>query len=145
MPQLPPPVPAAIAVVLRGGCALLVRRANPPDAGHWGFPGGRIEPGETLAAAALRELREETGVEAEAVGVLTALDVLAHDAGGALAHHFVLIAQLCRWRAGEPVAGDDAQEARWVTPEEMAKLDLSDGVAALVHLAAARLGPEAGQ
>jgi 8-oxo-dGTP diphosphatase len=107
------PIPAVIAVVVHEGRALLVRRANPPDAGLWGFPGGKIEFGETVKDAAIRELREETGVHAAAQGVLTALDVLVRDAGGDIRQHYILIAVQCRWIAGEPIAGDDALEARW--------------------------------
>ena len=113
------PVPAVLAVVLRAGQVLLVRRANPPDAGLWGFPGGRIEPGETLGAAALRELAEETGVQARAPEVLTALDALDSDDAGQLRFHYVLIAVVCQWVSGEPVAADDALEARWVDLESL--------------------------
>jgi 8-oxo-dGTP diphosphatase len=102
-----------IAVVVRKEEVLLVRRANPPDAGLWGFPGGKIEFGETVAAAALRELAEETTVLAEAGDVLTSLDVFEAGPDGALHRHFILIAVLCRWSAGEPLAGDDALEAAW--------------------------------
>lgn len=105
------PRPAVLAVVLRGDEALLVRRRNPPNAGAWGYPGGRIEPGEPLAAATLRELREETGVEAEFLGVITALDSIGEEAGALW--HYVLVACLCRWRSGEPRAADDALEAGW--------------------------------
>lgn len=107
------PVAATIAVVARDNTVLLVRRANPPDQGRWGFPGGKIERGETLAQAALRELLEETGVRAQACEVLTALDVFARHDDGALRQHFVLIAVLCRWVGGEPVAADDALDAAW--------------------------------
>jgi 8-oxo-dGTP diphosphatase len=107
------PIPAVIAVVVQEGRALLVRRANPPDAGLWGFPGGKIEFGETVKDAAIRELREETGVHAAAQDVLTTLDVLVRDAGGDIRQHYILIAVQCRWIAGEPIAGDDALEARW--------------------------------
>jgi 8-oxo-dGTP diphosphatase len=105
------PIAAAIAVVLRGARLLLVRRSHKPDAGRWGFPGGKIEPGETVIAAALRELAEETGVSAEPVEVLTALDVIRRD--GAVLHHYVLIAVLCRWRHGEGAAASDAEEIGW--------------------------------
>jgi 8-oxo-dGTP diphosphatase len=107
------PIPAVIAVVVHEGRALLVRRANPPDAGLWGFPGGKIEFGEAVKDAAIRELREETGVHAAAQDVLTTLDVLVRDAGGDIRQHYILIAVQCRWIAGEPIAGDDALEARW--------------------------------
>ena len=68
------PIAAALAVVLRGERLLLVRRSHRPDAGRWGFPGGKIEPGETVIAAALRELAEETGVSAEPVEVMRTLE-----------------------------------------------------------------------
>ncbi|MET0429313.1 MAG: NUDIX hydrolase [Microvirga sp.] len=113
-PVSPPlPIPAVIAVVVREDQVLLVRRANPPDAGLWGFPGGKIAFGETVAAAALRELAEETTVSAEAGDVMTSLDVFEAGPDGALHRHFILIAVLCRWSAGEPLAGDDALEAAW--------------------------------
>lgn len=107
------PVAATIAVVVRGDETILVRRANPPDAGLWGFPGGKIEFGEPVARAAVRELREETHVEARAVDVVTTVDVIEDGIDPATAHHYVLIAVLCRWIAGEPLAADDALEARW--------------------------------
>ena len=101
------PVAAAIAVVFHHGRVLLVRRANPPDAGKWGLPGGKIEWGETVCEAAVRELSEETGVAAEAVRIVTAVDVFDRDAAGTTERQFVLIAVLCRRTAGEPRTGDD--------------------------------------
>jgi 8-oxo-dGTP diphosphatase len=109
----PSPVPAVIAVIVRDGQTLLVRRANPPDAGLWGFPGGKIEYGETVEAAAIRELYEETGVHGEAQEIITALDVLVRSDEGEVQQHYILIAVRCRWLSGAPVAGDDALEARW--------------------------------
>ncbi len=107
------PVAAVLAVVVRDRAVLLVRRANPPDAGLWGFPGGKIEGGETIAEAALRELREETGVAACADRVLTALDAIDTAPDGAIRHHYLMVAVLCRWSSGDPEAADDAQEAGW--------------------------------
>ncbi|WP_158969893.1 NUDIX hydrolase [Chachezhania sediminis] len=109
----PRPISATIAAVIRDNQVLLVRRANPPDAGRWGFPGGKIDQGETLFDAAARELAEETGVTAKPLRVFTAVDAFDHDDAGTLRRHFILIAVLLRWTAGEPVAGDDALEARW--------------------------------
>ena len=119
------PIAATIAIVIRAGKVLLVRRANPPDAGRWGFPGGKIERGETLHQAALRELKEETGVDATAIRAFTAVDAFDHAEDGKLRRHFILVAVLCHWTAGEPVAGDDALEARWTELVSLSDADLA--------------------
>lgn len=101
------PVPAVGVVCLRDDEVLLIRRGKPPRMGEWSLPGGRIEPGERAAAAALRELVEETGVTADLVGLLDVVDGVFPEAG----RHYVLIDYLAVWRQGEPVAGDDALDA----------------------------------
>jgi len=135
----PRPIPATIAVVVRDTQVLLVRRANPPDAGLWGFPGGKIDQGEPLFDAAIRELAEETGVSADPLRVITALDAFDHDGTGTLRRHFILVAVLCRWTAGDPIAADDALEARWIeiTALKEGHLALSRDVAELADHAAA--------
>ena len=110
MTTSPAPVPAVGVVCLRGDAVLLIRRGTPPRQGEWSLPGGRIEPGERAVDAALRELREETGVEAEITGLIDVVDGLFPEAG----RHYVLIDYAARWLSGEPVAGDDAMEARFV-------------------------------
>ena len=132
------PIAAAIAAVLRGERVLLVRRSHRPDAGRWGFPGGKIEPGETIIAAALRELGEETGIAANPVEVLTAVDVIRRD--GAKLHHYVLIAVLCRWTAGEGVAASDAEEIGWSEIGSIRALEKSPDVERVAALALARAG-----
>lgn len=113
------PVPAVISVVVKGESVLLVQRSQSPDKGRWGFPGGKIEPGETVPEAAVRELREETGLNAAAERVLTAIDVFDHDAEAALKRHFVLIAVLCREPSGTLAAASDALDARWFRLDEI--------------------------
>ncbi|MCA8408041.1 NUDIX hydrolase [Burkholderia cenocepacia] len=132
------PVPAVIGIVLRGRDVLLVRRANPPDAGCWGFPGGKIEPGEPLADAVVREIAEETTVDVEALDAFTALDAFDYDAHGAVRQHFVMVAVLCRWLRGTPAAGDDALDARWFDIDELDRDDLpmSAGVRRAIERAA---------
>ena len=115
---LPTPVPAVGVVCLRGDSVLLIRRGTPPRQGEWSLPGGRIEPGERAVEAALRELREETGVEAKITGLIDVVDGLFPEAG----RHYVLIDYAARWVSGEPVAGDDALEARFVTLDEVESL-----------------------
>lgn len=112
------PVPAVGVVCLRDDSVLLIRRGTPPRQGEWSLPGGRIEPGERAMDAALRELREETGVEAEITGLIDVVDGLFPEAG----RHYVLIDYAARWLSGEPVAGDDALEARFVALEEVEAL-----------------------
>jgi len=106
-------VPAALAVVVEAGQVLLVRRLNPPDAGLWGYPGGRVEPGETPAEAALRELREETGVRAADPRLLTVLEVRSEGFA------YDLHAHLCAYVSGDPVSADDVSEAAWVPVAEV--------------------------
>ena len=133
------PIVAAIAVVIQDGRVLLVRRANPPDAGRWGFPGGKIEAGETIEQAAVRELFEETAIRAEARHVFTAVDAFDRSETGALRRHFVLVAVLCDWLSGVPAAADDALEARWFDLDALddADLALSLDVARVARQAAA--------
>jgi ADP-ribose pyrophosphatase YjhB (NUDIX family) len=133
------PIAATIAAVYHKEKILLVRRANPPDAGRWGFPGGKIEAGESIELAAVRELFEETGVQGRARQVFTAVDATDQDESGRIHQHFVLIAVLCEWIAGEPVAGDDALDAKWFSLDELtdAGLALSLDVAKVARQAAA--------
>jgi 8-oxo-dGTP diphosphatase len=102
------PIAAVGVVCIRGDQVLLIRRGAPPREGEWSLPGGRIEFGERAADAALRELREETGVDAEIVGLVDVVDGLFP---GEPARHYVLIDFAAIWRAGDLVAGDDAIEA----------------------------------
>ncbi|HEX4196413.1 MAG TPA: NUDIX hydrolase [Caulobacteraceae bacterium] len=128
------PVPCAGVVCLRGGQVLLIRRGKAPRKGEWSIPGGRMELGEGAAEAALRELKEETGVEAELLGLLDVVDHF-HDGGQA-----VLIDYAARWTAGEPVAGDDAAEARFVGIDEAMILLAWGETRRVVALAVERFG-----
>ena len=130
---LPAPVPCVGVVCLRGDEVLLIRRGTPPRQGEWSLPGGRIEPGERTVDAALRELREETGVEAEITGLLDVVDGIFPEAG----RHYVLIDYAARWRSGEPVAGDDAVEARFVTLDQARTLVRWDETRRVIQLATA--------
>ena len=113
------PVPTVGVVCLRGEEVLLIKRGTPPRLGQWSVPGGRLEWGETLQGAALRELKEETGVDAELLGLIDVIDgVFPARPGGEITRHYVLIGYAARWTGGEPVAGDDAAEARFVSRQE---------------------------
>ncbi|MCR6630768.1 MAG: NUDIX hydrolase [Magnetospirillum sp.] len=130
MTQAPPasrdypthPLPAVIAMVARKGRVLLVRRGKGTAPDPWGFPGGLVEVGETVAEAAVRELAEETGVTAEAGPVAEVLDIIQCDKDGRVRTHFILNAVPCRWLAGEPAAASDAIEAGWFTLDQIAAM-----------------------
>jgi 8-oxo-dGTP diphosphatase len=121
--SFPSPIAVVIAFVVHDGQTLLVRRANPPDAGLRGFPGGKIDYGETVSDAALREIMEETSVRGKACEVITALDILERSDGN-LQHHFILIAIRCRWVSGLPTAGD-ALEVPWFRIADLLRTGLA--------------------
>ena len=135
------PIPAVGVVCLRGDEVLLIRRGTAPRKGEWSLPGGRIEWGETAAAAALRELREETGVRAELLGLVDVVDGLfAQRADGEVWGHYVLVDYAARWRAGEPKAGDDAAEARFFSRSEIGALGLWSETVRVIEAAFASFG-----
>lgn len=130
------PVASVLGVIVHDDSVLLVRRLNQPDAGKWGYPGGWIEPGETIAQAAVRELFEETKVRAEARWAFNALDAFDYDQQGSLRRQFVMIAVLCAWVSGTPIAGDDATEAAWFPISKLSSLeDVSEDVDTLAYQA----------
>ena len=111
------------AVVLHHDHVLLVRRANPPEAGRWSFPGGRVEPGERMADAAAREVREETGLDVEISRQLDWVERIGPD------YHFVIVDFAATVSERQtPTPGDDAADARWVHLDEISTLALVDGL-----------------
>ena len=136
------PTLGVLSVALRGPSALLVKRANEPDAGLWGYPGGKVEPGETVAEAAMRELREETGLIGTPGPVLGTKDIIRHAPDGTLAYHYFLVAVLCEEARGQAVASDDAAALAWVPDEEIfaGLRPMSDGVDRLLTVARAMWG-----
>jgi 8-oxo-dGTP diphosphatase len=117
------PIVAVLAVVVRGkgsdARALIVQRAQQPNQGRWGFPGGVLELGEIVAEGAMRELREETGITAEPAGILDVHDAIHRDAEGRVQFHYVLIAVRGIWGAGEGEPADDAAAVAWVSRAEI--------------------------
>ena len=136
------PIVGVLAVVMRGDRALVVRRANPPMPGRWGFPGGVLELGETVADGAMRELFEETGVIALAGETLTVIDTIDRDAEDGVRYHYTLVAVRGIWQEGEGFAGDDADEVAWLTRAEIVDggLPTAPALLPLIDLALARRG-----
>jgi 8-oxo-dGTP diphosphatase len=125
--------------VVRDGRALLAQRSRQPLRGLWSLPGGHIEWGETLHQAGLRELAEETAVEAEIRMLLDTVDIIERNPAGDVLYHYVLTTFGAAWRAGEARAGSDAAAVRWVSAAELDDLPMTAGTAALIHRAIALL------
>ncbi|MEO0607416.1 MAG: NUDIX hydrolase [Pseudomonadota bacterium] len=121
------PIPAVGIVCIRGEDVLLIRRGTPPKQGEWSIPGGRVEPGEPVRRAALRELKEETDIDADLIGLIDVVDAVFHNrAGDLITRHYVLVDFVARWRSGTPKPGDDAAEARFFHQSELGSLELWD-------------------
>ncbi len=136
-------VPAVGIVCFRVDDALLIRRGTPPRRGEWSIPGGRIEPGERAAAAALRELKEETGVTARLIGMVDVVDaIFTARSDGAVTRHFLLVDYAAIWVSGDAIAGDDAAHAQWVARADIAKLELWDETRRIIAAAHALCAKE---
>ncbi len=118
------PVLGVGAMVRRGEAVLLVRRGRPPYAGEWAIPGGRVELGETLQAAAEREVLEETAVRIRAGATAYTFEYIEREQARVL-RHYVVIDLLGTWLSGEPSAGDDAAEAAWIPFAELDRLPVN--------------------
>jgi len=122
------PVVAVGAVVVDHDRLLLVRRGQAPAAGFWSVPGGRVEHGETLVEATVRELREETGLEGVCGSLIDWGEFFEGD------HHSIVFDfEVTLVTHDEPVAADDAAEVRWVDLNDVAELHLVDGLAEMLY------------
>jgi 8-oxo-dGTP diphosphatase len=116
------------AVAVLDDHLLLVRRGRGPAAGSWSFPGGRVERGELLAEAVVREVREETGLECVCGPLVGWVERIDDD------HHFVILDfDVTVLADQDPVAGDDAAETRWVPLPDVLALPLVEGLAEFLH------------
>lgn len=117
---------------------LLVQRSKEPLAGQWSVPGGAIELGETIEAAARREIREECSVEISQPRFVTAVDVIHRDQADQVQYHYVLLEMQAEWLSGEPQAGDDALAIGWFGVDDLAGLDIHPETQRLVETVAAQ-------
>lgn len=124
------PVLAASVAAFRDGKVLLATRTKPPADQLWSLPGGKVEAGETLEQAALRELEEEVGVKARLIGFNRHVEIFGRDAAGGITHHFVVASFVGHWLSGEPVTGPEAGAVIWADPLRLGGLpttrELSD-------------------
>ena len=139
-----PLIGVSIAVI-REGRMLLAARANEPMRGVWTLPGGLVEPGERLAEAALRELREEVGIGAEVIGPsLTPTEIILRDDAERVRHHYVIHPHAALWRSGEPAAGPEALGVRWARLEDVEGLETTPGLVGTLSEAFSRIAASEG-
>jgi 8-oxo-dGTP diphosphatase len=131
------PILAVSAAIVRDGRVLIVRRARPPAAGLYTLPGGGVEAGETLFEAVRREVREETTLEIEPVGLAGYREAIGRDAHGRIERHFVILPFAARWLAGEPALSEELSEAIWLDPAAIAGLETTAGLAEILAAAMA--------
>lgn len=132
------PVIGVAAVVWRDNRCLLILRGKPPRLGEWSLPGGRQELGETVAEAARREVREETGLDVEVRDVVAVVDLIDRDDDTRIRYHYTLIDLLAEWRAGEAQPGDDAAAIAWTTLDELPRYGLWSETERIIRLSAER-------
>ena len=128
---------AVSAVIFRDGKVLLVRRAKSPARGLYSLPGGRVEFGETLHTALHREVDEETKLKIEIAGLAGWREVVPGPPGSG---HYVILTFAARWSAGEPDLNDEHDDFRWLAPESLGDLKITDGLQEIVEAARRVLG-----
>ena len=131
-PQPSHPQLAVSAAIFRDGKILLVRRARFPAKGFYSLPGGRVEIGETLHAALHREVAEETALKIEIAELAAWREVLPTAAGGG---HYVIMSFAARWRAGEVVLNEELDDYKWLAPDALGELKLTDGLPEVIQSA----------
>ena len=123
---------AVSAAIFRDDKILLVRRARSPGKGFYSLPGGRVEFGESLHTALHREVDEETALRIEIVGLAGWREVLPAASGGG---HYLIMSFAARWRSGEPVLNDELDDFRWLPPDALGDLQMTDGLSEVIQSA----------
>lgn len=127
------PLLGVSCAVWHGGRVLLVQRGREPKKGWWALPGGLVEAGETCAAAARREVREETGLEIADPRFVELKEIIDRDEAGAVRRHFVLAVFAALADTDAAMAADDAMAIAWLRPEELASYEVLAGIGDSVH------------
>jgi ADP-ribose pyrophosphatase YjhB (NUDIX family) len=123
------------ALIFQRGRILMAQRGKEPLMGWWSLPGGAVEAGESLEAAVLREVLEETGLVVETVRVHEIFERIIRDAAGIPEYHYVLIDYICRVAGGALQAGDDVARVAWMQWDELAGLQVTEGTLAVIERA----------
>jgi len=121
------------AVVFKDDRVLLVQRGRAPAQGDWAIPGGSVRLGESLQAAAEREVLEETGIVIVASTPVHTFDVVEYDDEERVRFHYLIVDLNAEYRGGDLRAGDDALAARWVAADELAGLAVNERTLVLLR------------
>jgi len=113
------------ALVIRDGKVLLVRRGRAPGKGFWAIPAAACRVAPTLPAAAGREVLAETGISIRAAEPVFVFDLIERDGEGRVAYHYVIVDLGAEYISGEARAADDAEDARWLAPADLAELNVA--------------------
>jgi len=129
---MPHPQLAVSAAIFRDDKILLVRRARAPAKGFYSLPGGRVEFGESLHAALHREVKEETGLQIEIIGLAAWREVLPGGSGGG---HYLIMSFAARWAGGEVVLNEELDDFKWLVPDALDDLKLTSDLQEVIRSA----------
>ncbi|MFX0068293.1 MAG: NUDIX hydrolase [Promethearchaeota archaeon] len=119
------PLVGVAALIVDQGRVLLVKRKYDPGKGLWSLPGGLINLGEKIEDALVREVQEETGLKVEVSNLLSIIDRIREDKAGRIIYHYIIICYLAHSKEGKLKASSDAEDVRWLRPEEIGKLPMT--------------------
>jgi len=120
------------AIIFRRDRILMAQRGKEPLKGWWSLPGGALETGESLADGVKREVREETGLEVEPVGMFEIFERIIRDDAGVPEYHYVLIDYVCRVTGGKLFPGDDVCAVEWVRRADLPNLQITEGTLGVI-------------
>jgi ADP-ribose pyrophosphatase YjhB (NUDIX family) len=124
-------------IVVEGSRVLLVQRGRPPGLGKWSIPGGLVDVGEPVEAAACREVKEEADLTVRLHGLVGYVDRIVRDPAGRVQYHYVLLDFLATPESGTARAGSDAGAVRWTSLDELVALDTTEGLEPMIRRALA--------
>jgi 8-oxo-dGTP diphosphatase len=127
------PQVAVGAIVVKDEKILLVKRNKAPHKDLWAIPGGSVEIGETLPEATEREVHEETGLNIKAKEPVYTFDLIERDESGAVRFHYVIVDLSAEYVSGDLHPAEDALDARWFAPQDLAHIAISDSTRKLLQ------------
>ncbi len=134
------PIPGAGVVVLGPDGILLVKRRDPPRSDCWSLPGGVQETGETIYATAIREVKEETGLDIRILGLIDVVDSITLEEQQRVQFHYTLLDFAACVTGGQMAANDDALDVRWFSLKQVSGMDLWSETHRIIHDAVNRFG-----